>query len=122
MISSVPEQENADPQFATRQETLAEDGTMDEHGSAVLNPQGGLAAHSAPRATRSGGGESVVIGLIDNIKPNVAYFLDAIEERIRGQGGARETVRVTKPRSAGPLPELAALAARCDYVINAVAD
>src|SRR5262245_15279932 len=101
---------------------LAEENAMKEHGGAVLNPQGGLETKAAPRAADvTGDAHRVVIGLIDNRKPNVAYFLDAIEENIRGLGG-RDTVRVTKPRSAGPLPDLAALAARCDYVINAVAD
>jgi len=89
----------------------------------VLNPEGELATRSAPRAAgHSAGADAVVIGLLDNSKPNVAYFLDAIEEGIRALGSGRAIVRVTKPRSAGPLPELAALAERCDYIINAVAD
>ena len=96
---------------------------MDSNDRRVLNPEGALEPRSARKAARGGPGErAAVIGLIDNSKPNVAFFLDAIEEAIRGLGLPRETVRVTKPRSAGPLPELAALAARCDYVINAVAD
>src|SRR5262249_52811396 len=96
---------------------------MDTQDRRVLNPEGAREAQAAPRFTAgAGGAQWVVIGLIDNSKPNVAYFLDAIEERIRGLGGDRETLRVTKPRSAGPLPDLAALASRCDYVINAVAD
>src|SRR5262245_19400978 len=64
--------------LATSQSRLAEDKAMDEQGSAVLNPQGRLEAKAAPRAAvAAGGAHRVVIGLIDNSKPNVAYFLDA---------------------------------------------
>ena len=96
---------------------------MDSQNRRLVNPQGGLAAQNGARsARRAGGAHRIVIGLIDNSKPNVAYFLDAVEEGIRGRGIEGETLRVTKPRAAGPLPDLTQLAARCDYVINAVAD
>ena len=97
---------------------------MDSNDRRVLNPEGELEPRSVRKGASGGpaGERAAVIGLIDNSKPNVAFFLDAIEQALRGLGLPRETVRVTKPRSAGPLPDLAALATRCDYVINAVAD
>ena len=97
---------------------------METNDRRVLNPEGELQAQDARQAAGGGAGNerTTVFGLIDNSKPNVAFFLDAMEEAIRGLGAPRETLRITKPRSAGPLPDLAALAARCDYVINAVAD
>ena len=47
----------------------------------VLNPEGGRATRSAPRAAGSAAGaDRVVTALLDNSKPDVAFFLDAIEE------------------------------------------
>jgi hypothetical protein len=87
----------------------------------ILNPVGekaaGDAAGAAVRRTRGG---KPVVGLLNNSKPNVSYFLETIEKDIRAQG--YRTVNVTKPRSAGPCVDVESLAERCDYVINAVAD
>jgi len=63
-----------------------------------------------------------VIGLLNNSKPNVALFLQALEHELHERGASYELVHVTKPRSAMPYADLDALAAQCDYVINAVAD
>ena len=89
----------------------------------ILTPVGEIrskapsdAARARPRRARP------VIGLLDNSKPNVALFVQALERRLRERGGDYEVVNVAKPRSAMPLPDLDAVAARCDYVINAVAD
>lgn len=96
---------------------------MDADKRAVLNPEGEPEARRvAAPSGGAGAGRVPTIGLLDNSKPNVGYFLDGIEEAIRAPGEPRETLRVTKPRSAGPSPDLALLAERCDYVINAVAD
>lgn len=87
----------------------------------IFNPAGVRAAGRAPDvAARKKRSRKTVIGLLNNSKPNVAYFLDAVEKGIRTNG--YRTVNLTKPRSAGPCPDLEALAERCDYVINAVAD
>ena len=87
----------------------------------LLNPIGEKAARersaAAARKKRSG---NPVVGLLNNSKPNVSHFLEAVEKNIRAQG--YQTVNVTKPRSAGPAADLSGLAERCDYVINAVAD
>ena len=87
----------------------------------ILNPAG---VRTAVRALDVAAGKKrstkTVIGLLNNSKPNVAYFLDAVEKGIRANG--YRTVNLTKPRSAGPCPDVETLAERCDYVINAVAD
>ena len=87
----------------------------------ILNPVGNTAAlHRTDVAIREKGAGKPVVGLLNNSKPNVSHFLEAIEKDIRAQG--YRTVNVTKPRSAGPCPDIDALAGRCDYVVNAVAD
>ena len=87
----------------------------------ILNPIGDTAARHANDVTiRKKGTGKPVVGLLNNSKPNVAYFLEAVEKDLRAKG--YRTVNVAKPRSAGPFPELDALAERCDYVVNAVAD
>ncbi len=62
-----------------------------------------------------------VIALLNNSKPNVSYFLEAVEEELQRTGDF-DIINVSKARSAAPYPDIADLAARCDYVINAVAD
>ena len=89
----------------------------------ILNPvgerQGGRkAAAVTQRKTR----DKPVIGLLNNSKPNVAFFLEAIEQELCASGTNYEIVNVVKPKSAGPCPDIELLAERCDYVINAVAD
>jgi len=56
----------------------------------------------------------------DEVPSEVNRFLEAVEKDILALG--YRTVNVTKPRSAGPCPDIDALAERCDYVVNAVAD
>lgn len=89
----------------------------------ILNPvgerQGG---RKAAAVTQRKGRRKPVIGLLNNSKPNVAFFLEAIEQELRAPGTNYEIVNVVKPRSAGPCPDIELLAERCDYVINAVAD
>ena len=93
-------------------------GTHDK----VLNPVGAIGTHTAASAARTrDAAERTVVGLIDNSKPNVSLFLRSIEEGLRASG-TYDIVAVTKPRSAGACPDLEALAARCDFVVNAVAD
>jgi len=88
----------------------------------ILNPVGekaggSEAADATPRAKQR---KNRVVGLLNNSKPNVSHFLAVLEEDMRSKGF--DTVSLVKPRSAGPCPDLASLAERCDYVINAVAD
>lgn len=88
----------------------------------ILNPVGDTRVAGVSQAPNAyAPGSKQVIGLLNNSKPNVAFFLEAIEDELRRRGDY-EVVSVSKPRSADASPDLAALAAQCDYVINAVAD
>ena len=94
---------------------------MDHPYRDILNPVGQTAGRTrAVAAARGRSSGEPVVGLLNNSKPNVSYFLEAVGKDVRATG--YRTVNVTKPRSAGPAPDIDALAARCDYVINAVAD
>jgi hypothetical protein len=89
----------------------------------IMNPVGAAtmdrkSAGAAQRKRRA----KPVIGLLNNSKPNVAFFLQGIAREVRARPDSFEIVSVVKPRSAGPSPDIELLAARCDYVINAVAD
>jgi len=87
----------------------------------ILSPVGDAADHRVSDApVQDKGAGKPVVGLLDNSKPNVAHFLQMVGKDLHAQG--YRTVSVTKPRSAGPCPELDTLAQRCDYVVNAVAD
>ena len=89
----------------------------------ILNPVGEKeAGRKADAVTQGKGRDKPVIGLLNNSKPNVAFFLEAVEKELLSQAKRYETVNVVKPRSAGPCPDIELLAERCDYVINAVAD
>lgn len=88
---------------------------------AVLSPIGNTASRKFGIVSSTRISErKPVIGLLDNSKPNVAIFLGALEGDLKSRG--YDTLRYTKPRSAGPCPDIASFAADCDYVINAVAD
>jgi hypothetical protein len=89
----------------------------------LMSPMGEPAPHSGVKSVKRGRrGHQPVIGLLDNSKPNVAFFLAALEERILAAGAGYTTFNFAKPRSAAPCPDLDLLAERCDLVINAVAD
>jgi hypothetical protein len=89
----------------------------------ILNPVGEKEGGRKPGAVkRSTGRDKPVIGLLNNSKPNVASFLEVVEQELLRHAAGYTTVNVIKPRSAGPCPDIGLLAARCDYVINAVAD
>lgn len=95
---------------------------MDSVNSDVLNPVALVSAQDKAGMTmrRMRGGKRV-IALLNNSKPNVGYFLEAVAEELRRRGDY-EIVNVTKHRSAEPCADLEALATRCDLAINAVAD
>ncbi|MDB5924904.1 MAG: hypothetical protein JWN13_3840 [Betaproteobacteria bacterium] len=90
----------------------------------ILSPLGAQTAQDAAcgRGTAKTMSLKPVIGLLDNSKPNVAEFLQSLEEQLRARNDSYEFVRLTKPRSAMACPDLDAFATQCDYVINAVAD
>jgi hypothetical protein len=79
----------------------------------------------APAPAHAGGRQmdtnARAIGFIDNSKPNVSAFVKTLAREL-GATGEADIVSVAKPRSAGPLPDIASLANRCRFVVNAVAD
>ena len=88
----------------------------------VLNPVGVVQSSGKARAANpKSSAAKPVIGLLNNSKPNAAFFLAAIEDELR-RGGEYDTISVTKPRSAAAAPSLDTLAERCHFVISAVAD
>jgi hypothetical protein len=95
---------------------------MSSHRYDILNPVGDAFTHdqpnvpAAPSVARAGG----AIGLLNNSKPNVSHFMHALAQHLRTT--EREIISVTKPRSAGPSPNIAYLVDRCEFVINAVGD
>ena len=94
---------------------------MNDPAQEILNPLGAPAMRALARATavRNDNAKKTV-GLLNNSKPNVARFLAALAPALAARGC--DVVNVVKPRSAGACPDLASLAQRCDYVVNAVAD
>lgn len=87
----------------------------------VLNPVGIVSPQPHDTAKAKPNRVNPVIGLLDNSKPNAALFLQGVAARLRENGGY-EVVTIAKPRSAAACAQLDAIAARCDVVINAVAD
>lgn len=87
----------------------------------ILNPTGEKTARQRTEAARRReGGERPVIGLLNNSKPNVSFFLETVDDLLRAKG--YDTFNTIKPRTAAPCPDIDALAERCDFVINAVAE
>ncbi len=87
----------------------------------ILNPIGENAARQRTGAATQGKArEKPVIGLLNNSKLNVSFFLDTVEGLLQDQG--YETFNTIKPRTAAPCPDIDLLAGRCDFVINAVSE
>ena len=66
-----------------------------------------------------------IIGLLDISKPGGSVFLDRLETLLRERFGVANVVRAMKPTFTKPAPEAVIdqlLAARCDAVIEALAD
>jgi hypothetical protein len=95
---------------------------MSDRCETILSPVGAVGVRTGRHdPTPRNAGSKPVIGLLNNSKPNVAYFLEAIADELRKRG-EYETVTITKPRSAAAAPNIEAIAEQCDFVINAVAD
>jgi hypothetical protein len=65
------------------------------------------------------------VGLLDISKPGGSVFLDRLESLLRESYGVASVVRAMKPTFTKPAPEAVIdqlLAARCDAVIEALAD
>jgi hypothetical protein len=76
----------------------------------------------AHRIAKSDNGARRVIGLLNNSKPNVNFFLQTIDTELTARFPDYRIVNFVKPRSAGPCLELDEIATQCDFAINAVAD
>lgn len=66
-----------------------------------------------------------IIGLLDISKPGGSVFLDRLEALLRERFGVANVVRAMKPTFTKPAPEAVIyqlVAARCDAVIEALAD
>jgi len=96
---------------------------MDAFYKEILNPAGqkDSAYDAVETSTHAKGGDKAVVGLLNNGKPNVSFFLEAIEKELL-QRGNYEIMNVHKPRSAAACPDINAIAERCGFLINAVAD
>ncbi len=88
----------------------------------VLDPTGELDAVERPLAPRPGAQASLRIALLDIRKPRGDVFLDAVEAELAARGHRAE--RVAKPTFTKPAPAdlRREIAARCDAVIEALAD
>lgn len=113
----------------TRRRAIAACGSKDEGNSqmprrkqCILSPIAdafaSAPAHAVRRQPETG---ARAVGFIDNSKPNVSAFTQALAREL-GAAGESDIVNVAKPRSAGPSPDIAFLADRCRFVVNAVAD
>ena len=89
----------------------------------ILQPVGEHAitsANGSPKKRRNQ--DQPVIGLLNNSKPNVDYFLEGVEQKLQSVENPDDVLVFVKPRSAGPCPDIDQIAERCDFVVNAVAD
>ena len=79
-------------------------------------------AKQAPRLDTLAG---KTIGLLDISKPGGSVFLDHLERLLKENLGVAQVVRATKPTFTKPAPTALIeqlIAARCDAVIEALAD
>ncbi|MFN0122725.1 MAG: hypothetical protein ACKV2V_19680 [Blastocatellia bacterium] len=90
----------------------------------LINPFDEVAREQRPAAARLSALSGKTIGLLDISKPGGNHFLDHLENLLRQQAGVAEVVRVMKPTFTKPAPAevIEALAARCDAVVEALAD
>ncbi len=88
----------------------------------VLDPTGELDAVERPLAPRPVPGTPLRVALLDIRKPRGDVFLDAVEAELAARGHRAE--RVAKPTFTKPAPAdlRREIAARCDAVIEALAD
>jgi hypothetical protein len=92
---------------------------MDVSGLEVLDPTAEREAAERPLAPR---GEPRTIALLDIRKPRGDVFLDELEVLLRERG--HDVLREAKPTFTRPAPHdlRRDIAARCDAVIEALAD
>jgi hypothetical protein len=88
----------------------------------LLDPTSELSAMTRERAARPGSLIGKRVGLLDISKPRGNVFLDRVDELLRERGA--EVTRFSKPTFTKPAPvDLRhEIAAKCDVVIEALAD
>jgi hypothetical protein len=90
--------------------------------SQLLDPTSERTAALRERARRPESLDGKVVGLLDISKPRGNVFLDRVDELLRARGV--DVVRYSKPTFTKPAPvDLRhEIAAKCDVVIEALAD
>ena len=88
----------------------------------LLDPTSELSATTRERAPRRASLDGATIGLLDISKPRGRVFLDRVEELLVARGVRVE--RFSKPTFTKPAPAdlRHEIAAKCDMVIEALAD
>lgn len=88
----------------------------------LLDPTSERQPATRPRVARPESLQGLTVGLLDISKPRGDVFLDRLEELLEGRGV--EVLRFRKPTFAKPAPADLRLevAARCEAVIEALAD
>jgi hypothetical protein len=96
----------------------------------VLNPTGTGGLSAAKLSPRPKGFENLVIGLLDNSKPNVGIFMDRLEELLREKFASVKIVKHRKlslpvesrDREDPTLKVFDELVSQCQVVINGIGD
>lgn len=91
----------------------------------LINPLDETIREQRKAAPKLGTLSGKTIGLLDISKPGGSVFLDRLESLLRERYGVASVVRAMKPTFTKPAPETVIeqlLAARCDAVIEALAD
>lgn len=91
----------------------------------LINPFDEAGRESRPAAPRLSGFVGKTIGLLDISKPGGSFFLDHLAQLLTDRLGVAQIVRETKPTFTKPAPESVIdrlISARCDAVIEALAD
>jgi len=90
----------------------------------MVDPSGRSVAASKALAKRPASLTGVVVGLLDNSKPNARALLDGVGQALRERFGAREIRLWDKPGSsrAAATEVLDDIAAACDVALTASAD
>jgi hypothetical protein len=88
----------------------------------LLDPTSERQPAARPRVARPASLQGLTVGLLDISKPRGDVFLDRLEELLEGRGV--EVLRFRKPTFAKPAPAdlRQEVAARCEAVVEALAD
>jgi hypothetical protein len=90
----------------------------------VLDPTGVANRREIPLAARPEALGGLVVGFLDNTKPNADLFLERVRDLLVQRHRFAGVVSITKATASAPAAEdlIERLAERCDIVINAWGD